>query len=89
MVVAAAVLLLRVSQSGQVRGDAAVALSPAGALAVGRASISLTSGSNTNVSELFGSIPTISSSDAVLNSVNSARRCSWCPRSFTRACRRL
>lgn len=68
VVVVAAVLLLRVSQSGKVRGDAAVALISSGALAVGILVISLTSGVNTNVSNyMFGSILTISSSDAVLS----------------------
>ena len=68
VVVVAAVLLLRVSQSGKVRGDAAVALISSGALAVGVLVISLTSGVNTNVSNyMFGSIRTISSSDAVLS----------------------
>ena len=68
VVVVAAVLLLRVSQSGRVRGDAAIALISSGALAVGVLVISLTSGVNTNVSNyLFGSILTISGSDAVLS----------------------
>ena len=70
VVVAAAVLLLRISQSGKVRGDAAVALISSGALAVGVLVISLTSGSNTNISNyMFGSILTISPSDAVLSVV--------------------
>ena len=68
VVVVAAVLLLRVSQSGRVRGDATIALISSGALAVGVLVISLTSGVNTNVSNyMFGSILTISSSDAVLS----------------------
>lgn len=68
VVVIAAVLLLRVSQSGRVRGDAAIALISSGALAVGVLVISLTSGVNTNVSNyMFGSILTISGSDAVLS----------------------
>lgn len=68
VVVIAAVLLLRVSQSGKVRGDAAIALISSGALAVGVLVISLTSGVNTNVSNyMFGSILTISISDAVLS----------------------
>ena len=68
VVVIAAVLLLRVSQSGKVRGDAAIALISSGALAVGVLVISLTSGVNTNVSNyMFGSILTISGSDAVLS----------------------
>lgn len=68
VVVVAAVLLLRVWQSGRVRGDAVIALISSGALAVGVLVISLTSGVNTNVSNyMFGSILTISGSDAVLS----------------------
>lgn len=67
-VVVVAAVLLRVSQSGRVRGDAAIALISSGALAVGVLVISLTSGVNTNVSNyMFGSILTISGSDAVLS----------------------
>ena len=70
VVVVAAVLLLRVSQSGRVRGDAAIALISSGALAVGVLVISLTSGVNTNVSNyMFGSILSLSRADAVLSIV--------------------
>lgn len=70
VVVLAAVLLLRVSQSAKIRGDAAIALISSGSLAVGVLVVSLTSGSNTNVSNyMFGSILALSKSDAVLSVV--------------------
>lgn len=71
VVVAAAVVLLRVSQArSAIKGDAAVALISSGALAVGVLVISLTSGVNTNVSNyMFGSILTVSRADAVLSAV--------------------
>ena len=69
VVVAAAVVLLRVSQTrSAIKGDAAVALISSGALAVGVLVISLTSGANTNVSNyMFGSILTVSRADAWLS----------------------
>ena len=69
VVVVSAVVLLRVSQSrSAIKGDAAVALISSGALAVGVLVISLTSGANTNVSNyMFGSILTVSRSDAALS----------------------
>ena len=69
VVVIAAVALLRVSQTrSAIKGDAAVALISSGALAVGVLVISLTSGSNTNVSNyMFGSILTVSRADAWLS----------------------
>ena len=69
VVVMSAVVLLRVSQSrSAIKGDAAVALISSGALAVGVLVISLTSGVNTNVSNyMFGSILTVSRSDAALS----------------------
>ena len=69
VVVIAAVALLRVSQTrSAIKGDAAVALISSGALAVGVLVISLTSGVNTNVSNyMFGSILTVSRSDAALS----------------------
>ena len=71
MVVVAAVILLRISQTrSAIKGDAAVALISSGALAIGVLVISLTSGVNTNVSNyMFGSILTVSRADAVLSVV--------------------
>ncbi len=63
----AAVLLLRISQNGKIRGDAAIALISSSSLAIGVLIISLTSGANTNVSNyMFGSILAVSKSDAVM-----------------------
>ncbi len=68
VVVLAAVLLLRISQSSRIRGDAAIALISSGALALGVLVVSLTSGMNMNVSNyMFGSILTVSRADAVLS----------------------
>ena len=70
LVILAAVLLLRVSSSSRIKGDAAVALISSGALAVGVLIISLTSGVNTNVSNyMFGSILSVSRADAALSAV--------------------
>lgn len=68
VVVLAAVLLLRISQSSRIRGDAAIALISSGALAIGVLVVSLTSGMNMNVSNyMFGSILTVSRADAALS----------------------
>ena len=65
---AAAFLLLRLSSTGRLKGDAAIAMISTGALAVGVLVISLTSGVNTNVSNyMFGSILTVSRADAALS----------------------
>lgn len=70
VVALAAVLLLRISQSVKIRGDAAIALISSGSLAVGVIVVSLTSGMNMNVSNyMFGSILTVSRADAVLSVV--------------------
>ncbi|MEG1633413.1 MAG: metal ABC transporter permease [Oscillospiraceae bacterium] len=69
-VIVAAVLLLRVSTSSRIKGDAAVALIASGSLAIGVLVISLTSGVNANVSNyMFGSILSVGQSDAVLSVV--------------------
>ena len=49
VVVAAAVLLLRISGSSKIKGDAAIALISTGALAIGIMVISMTTGINTDV----------------------------------------
>lgn len=68
VVIAAAFLLLRISRNSRIKGDAAIALVASGSLAVGVLVISLTSGMNTNVSNyMFGSILSLSESDAVLS----------------------
>lgn len=66
--IAAAFLLLRLSENSRVRGDAAVALISTGALTVGVTVISLTTGLNMDVtSYLFGSVLSMSRSDVTLS----------------------
>ncbi|GBR74508.1 zinc transport system permease protein [Candidatus Termititenax aidoneus] len=68
VVLLAAVLLLRISENSKIKGDAAIALISTGALAVGVAVISLTTGLNTDVCNyLFGSILAMSKSDVYLS----------------------
>lgn len=66
--VIAAFFLLRLSEGGRVKGDAAIALVSASALAIGIFVVSATTGMNTEVdSYLFGSILTLTTDDAVLS----------------------
>jgi zinc transport system permease protein len=66
--VIAAFLLLRLSENSKIKGDAAIALVSASALAIGVFVISATTGMNTDVDNyLFGSILTLSSSDVWLS----------------------
>ncbi len=66
--VLAAVLLLRLSGSGRIRGDAAVALVSVGALAAGVFIISMTTGMNTDVCNyMFGSLLAMSWADVRLS----------------------
>ena len=68
VVVVAAFLLLRISESGKIKGDAAIALISTGALSVGIIVVSLSTGMNTEVSNyLFGSILSMSASDVKLS----------------------
>ena len=70
VVVVAAVLLLRLSRSSRVHGDAAIAIISSSALAIGVITVSLTTGMNTEVSSyMFGSILSLSRSDAILSVV--------------------
>jgi zinc transport system permease protein len=70
VVLAAAFLLLRLSENSKIKGDAAIALISTGALAVGVILISLTTGMNTDVCNyLFGSILAMSKSDVYLSVV--------------------
>ena len=67
VVVAAAFLLLRLSASGKVKGDAAIAVVSTGSLALGVIVISLSTGMNTETSNyLFGSILSMSEEDVRL-----------------------
>ena len=68
VVVLAAVLLLRISQSSRIKGDAWIALVSSSALAIGVICVSLTTGMNTEVSSyMFGSVLSLSRPDAVLS----------------------
>lgn len=68
VVVVAAVLLLRVSGSSKIKGDAAIALISTSALAVGIMVISMTTGMNTDVyNYMFGSILAMSRQDVVMS----------------------
>jgi zinc transport system permease protein len=73
VVMAAAFLLLRLSESSKIKGDAAIALISTGSLAVGVIIISMTTGMNTDVCNyLFGSILAMSKGDVYLSIILSA-----------------
>ncbi len=68
VVIAAAFLLLRISSSAKIKGDAAVALISTGALAIGVMAISVKKGMNTDVyNYMFGSILSMSASDVYVS----------------------
>jgi zinc transport system permease protein len=70
VVILAAFLLLRLSGRGRIKGDAAIALISASALAIGVFVVSKTTGMNTDVDNyLFGSILALSREDVVLSVV--------------------
>ncbi len=70
IVIVAAFLLLRMSEKGKIKGDAAIALISTGALAVGVMVTSMTTGMNVDIyNYMFGSILTMSKSDVVISSV--------------------
>ncbi len=73
VVVVSAILLLRVSGSSKIKGDAAIALISTSALAVGIMVISMTTGMNTDVyNYMFGSILAMSSQDVEMSVLLSA-----------------
>ena len=73
VVVVTAILLLRLSQNSKIKGDAMIAIISSSALAIGVICVSVTTGMNTEVSSyMFGSILSLSRSDAVLSAVLSA-----------------
>ena len=73
VVVIAAFLLLRISESSKIKGDAAIALIASSALAIGVIVTSLTTGMNTDVyGYMFGSILAMSGGDVVLSVALSA-----------------
>jgi zinc transport system permease protein len=70
VVIAAAFLLLRLSESSKIKGDAAIALISTGSLATGVMIISRTRGMNTDLyNYLFGSILAMTRSDVYLSAV--------------------
>ena len=73
VVVVTAVLLLRLSQNSKIKGDAMIAIISSSALAIGVICVSVTTGMNTEVSSyMFGSILSLSRSDAILSAILSA-----------------
>jgi zinc transport system permease protein len=73
VVMAAAFLLLRLSENSKIKGDAAIALISTGALATGVVIISQTTGMNTDVCNyLFGSILAMNRTDVYLSVALSA-----------------
>ncbi len=68
IVIFAAFLLLRMSENGKIKGDAAVALISTGALAVGVMATSVTTGMNVDIyNYMFGSILTMTDSDVIIS----------------------
>jgi len=68
VVIAAAFLLLRLSENSKIKGDAAIAMISTSSLAIGVIVISLTTGMNTDVCNyLFGSILAMSKNDVYLS----------------------
>ena len=68
IVVLAAFLLLRISENGKIKGDAAIALISTSALAIGVIVISMTTGMNTDVCNyMFGSILSMTHEDVLLS----------------------
>ena len=71
--IAASFLLLRMSESTRIKGDAAIAMLSAGSLAIGVMVVSMTTGMNTDVyNYMFGSILSLSQGDAILSAALSA-----------------
>jgi zinc transport system permease protein len=68
VVIAAAFLLLRLSENSKIKGDAAIAIISTGSLAAGVLIISMTTGMNTDVCNyLFGSILAMNRNDVYLS----------------------
>lgn len=68
VVIVAAFLLLRLSSSGKLKGDSAIALISTGALAIGVMAVSISKGMNIDInSYLFGSIISVSGGDVVIS----------------------
>ena len=70
VVVACAFFLLRLSEKSRLRGDSAIALISSSSMAIGVVAVSLSSGMNTDLMNyMFGSILSVSDSDAVFSIV--------------------
>ena len=70
VVTLAAFFLLRITENGKVKSDAAIAMISASALAMGIVVTSLTTGMNTDVSSyMFGSILAMSRQDVILGGI--------------------
>lgn len=70
VVTIAAVLLLRITENGKMKSDAAIAMISAGSLAIGIIVTSLTTGMTTDVSSyMFGSILAMDRTDVMLSAV--------------------
>ena len=70
IVIIAAFLLLRMSEKGKIKGDAAIALISTGALAIGIMVTSMTTGMNVDIyNYMFGSILTMSNSDVAVSAI--------------------
>lgn len=70
IVIVAAFLLLRMSEKGKIKGDAAIALISTGSLAVGVMVTSMTTGMNVDIyNYMFGSILTMSTMDVTVSAV--------------------
>lgn len=68
IVIIAAILLLRLKPNGRMKGDAAIAVVSSGALAIGIAVATVTTGFNTDVNNyMFGSILSMSKSDVYIS----------------------
>lgn len=68
--IAAAFLMLRISENSKLKGDATVAIVCSGALAIGVMIISMSSGMNTDVNNyMFGSILSLSAEDALMSRI--------------------
>ncbi len=73
VVVISAVFLLRIRESGKIKGDTAIALISTGALAVGVMVTSMTGGINIDIyNYMFGSILTMSNSDVLISVILSS-----------------
>ncbi len=70
VVIAAAFILLRLSGSGKIKGDAAIALISTAALAIGVMAVSMSDGMNVDInSYLFGSIVSVGREDVVTSAL--------------------